>query len=417
MQNFLSILIFVGLSSITYAQHHYDLQKEINLNKDKKLTLPGGTLIVNKPIIVPDHFIIEGNGTIVINQTGGYAFKIAGKEGHSTIIAEDILPSGGIPNINPIVSVEDGSFFHPGDMVKIIKDNVFPWLIEFNVIKAVDNQQITFKNRFIQHFSKNDHVKIVQFFPNEKVTIRNLEITSSPTFQSYGIYAKDTTFLRIENVNFKHITRKPLHITQSFMTDIINNQFIENGSAGLGDYGIGSVQNMGINITGNKLFMSGAIYIKGNLSAAVTNNNSNSSGSTGGDGISIVSTFHSLFQSNIFTITNCYGIWINQYSSHNIIANNELFSGITSGIYMSHQAKNNLIRSNFIYQNNGNGIFIDFTANENIIESNVANQNHNRGILVHGAHNVIKYNIAKNNFLENILAIPYVGNILIDNMT
>lgn len=393
------------------------MQRAINDATNKKIFLPGGTLVITQAINIPSNFTIEGKGTILINKTNDYALKIIGREGFATTITQDIVPGGGVPNINPTVTVRDVGMFQAGDYVKFIKDNTFPLRIEFNIIKSIAGNTLTFKKRFLQPFLQKDNIKITQFHPKENVAINNLEITSTPQYQAYGVYAKNTKMLSLSNVTFKNLARKPIYIEHSYMPEVLNSQFIENGSPGMGDYGIGSVQNMGVTINGNKLLMSGAIYLKGNVGAVVSNNQSESPGITGGDGISILSTFYSLFESNVFMVANCYGIWMNHESEHNIISNNQFFSGITSGIYLTENAKNNIITNNIFDKNFGNGIFIDFTANNNSIEKNSITNNNGRGILVHGSDNIIRSNLSMNNGLENIRVVPNMGNIINDNVT
>ena len=397
-----------------------DIQLEINklATTGGTLHLPNGVYNINKPITVPSNVSIEGDGsnTLIVNKSSNYAIKIVGVNTLATRIIQDISQAGGVGTSHPAIRVENATGFVVGGSVKIVKDNAFPLKTEFNKVFSIAGNVITFQDNFIENYRVADAVKVVAVTPVKNVAISNLAIMCDAGTAGFGIFASNTETLQLTNLRLNNIARKSIHVESSYLPRIENNTLMNNGCPGKGDYGIGSVMNMGATVTGNKLASSGAIVVKGNLHAIVKNNHSDSTGLTGGDGISVISTIGSTFEGNTISRSKCYGIWMHHSSERNSVSNNQFASGITSAIYVTNDCVENIISDNMLTNNNGNGVGLDDTADRNIVKGNISRGNKGRGIIVEGHGNSVVGNTLRLNGLEPLFIREGRGNLVRDNL-
>jgi parallel beta-helix repeat protein len=399
----------------------FDIQLEVNklAATGGTVHLPNGIYPISKPIVVPSNVSIEGDGTntVILNRGSNYAIRIVGTVGATTLIRQDIPQGGGVGTSRPVIRVESATGFVVGTTVKILKDNAFPVKIEFNKVFAVSGNQITFQDNFCEGYRAADAVKVIAINPVRNVSIRNLTLSCDAGTAGFGVFAINTEHLLLKDLRLSQIARKSIHIDSSYFPRIENNTLTNNGRPGDGDYGIGSNLNMGATIVGNKLASSGAIVVKGNLNTLVRNNQTDSTGLTGGDGISVISTVGSTLDSNIVSRGNCYGIWMHHSSERNSISNNQFGSGITSAIYVTDNCTDNLISDNVLTNNNGNGISVDDTSGRNSIRGNLSLRNRGRGIMVYGDNNLIIGNTVRQSGLEPLLIRDGRNNVSRDNIT
>ena len=380
--------------------------------------LSTGTYPITLPITVPSNVTIEGDGsgTQIINNSADFAFRIEGVESLTTRITQDITRGGGVGAARVAIRVQDSGGFVAGDTVKIVKDNDYPVKTEFNKVFSAQANVITFQDNFIESYKASDNVKVVAVIPARNVAINNLSITSSPgTTLQGGVWAKNTTTLRLTNLRLFNLTAKSMQVEDSYLPRIENNTLVDNGRVGYGDWGLRINLSHGAVVTGNKLISSGAIVVDGNLHALVKNNHTDNTGQTGGDGFSIISTVGSTFDSNTVSRAKCYGIWMKYGSERNVLSGNHITSGVTTGIYVSDNSIDNSFCNNILTNNSGSGLVLAETAHNSIAQGNIANGNLGWGILVLGNSNVVMGNKLRLNGTNPLLVVEGQGNVTKDN--
>lgn len=380
----------------------YNLQQEID-NAQGYLKLPSEKIVISQTITLPANFILDGADAELSIEVNDYAFRIIGQQGESSFLRNDILPGGGIANQSPIVEVVDGSKFQVGDEVFMLQDlEAFPYKAEFNKIVAINGNHLTMQENFIQGFSATEQVRVIPVQLKQNVIVKNLKLVGAPGFNSFGIFANATRGLTLENIEFKDLGRKAIHVENSDHPIVQECQFKTIGAQGLGDYGLGIVLSTGATVKANQMKESGGVYLKGDLNAGCRENQIDNTRVTAGNGISIISTVFSDMSNNTVTRAKGYGMYIGSYSEQNIISKNVVNGGITSGIYLTSESNRNLITNNTLEFNHGNGISLQENVSENLVAANNSSKNESRGILVNGVKNSIVINLATDNQLEDI---------------
>lgn len=397
----MKIILIILISFQLFAN---DLQEKINnsgvlyiLDKDYEIST---NIYLNK-----SNFILDGGGHKIFFKGKDSGIKIVGKTLYSTNIIHDTFTSKGLSTINPELYVENISEFKKGQIIRLSQG----FHNEFNKILDIkeNKKMLILSSQHSQKFKKGAKLEIVSLVEN--LTIKNLTISG---LYNNAIDADKTSNLKIYDNYFvenrriryeKNSNGGVVLINESFMPVVRNNIFQDNGLKGLGDDSIGISHSYSPTIEGNQISSSGAIVLRGVTLSNVNNNLIDSTGRTGGDGISLIGVNKSKIQHNSISRVNCYGLWAHDESNNNIISNNIIISGITSGIFLNNGANENIISNNIIMNNNGNGIFIGNKSDKNIISNNFVKNNNSRGILIHGKDNILESsNKSEDNKLENV---------------
>lgn len=355
--------------------------------------------VLAETLILPSNTTLDGNGYTLTYTGTNSALLVEGSEGVETHLMAEAKAGGGLPALNPIIEVADSTAFQVGDKVKFVRGDR---LVEFNTVVGLPTPtSLQLEERFAATFPAE--TRVVHVRPNENTTIKNLVIQGGEGNDAAGIHVFDAYLLKIQNVKFKNLTRDGIQISYSYAPKIENSQFIANGRPGQGDDAIGVSYSYAPVITGNSLLFSGALVLRNTQFGVIAENILDSSGRTGGDGISLVGATNSRIVGNTISRANCYGIWAKDNSHFNTITGNVFSSGITSAIYLTNHANYNIISENAAHKNNGNGIFLGWKARHNTISNNTTVSNGARGILVHEPQNNLNGNKSADNFLEDIL--------------
>ena len=360
--------------------------------------LQSGEHEASEPLMIPSNVTLCGEGatTILVSSSPTFAVTIIGRVLTTTTITQNIVGGGGVGTQNPTITVADATGFVAGQFVRVTKDNAVPLKTEFNSVLSVMGNTITFGENFIENYSVTDGVKIVAVEPVRNASVRDLAIRGANP-QTHAIWATDTSYLSLRRLSINGIARKGIHVKHSHYPRISDNRLSGNGTAPLGDWGLRSDCGMGAIVQRNTLVNAGALVVNGDLSTLVNGNMIDSTGPTGGDGISVISTVGSIISGNRILRPKCYGIWLHHSCSRNVISQNQISSGVTAGIYVSDDSDDNLLSGNVITRNNGGGIGIGPNCERNIISGNVITENKGNGIYAGGNTNVIADNTVRAN--------------------
>ncbi|MCY9692575.1 right-handed parallel beta-helix repeat-containing protein [Paenibacillus alginolyticus] len=400
---FLSIPVIILLLVLVYKPP-FDLQKAVDRlgPEGGVVTIPEGIHVIKKPVIInKDNVVIRGASpvsTVLTNDVpDDQLFIVSGSSTFTTQVVSDILPGGGLTNMNPQVEVENAGQLVEGDVILIENNNAVPKKLEFNKIKEMNGNILTLEDKVLESYTAAQSSTITKVSLVKNVTIKNVTIRSSqPDRENFGILAKYTSFLTVRNIIFENIAKNALLIQYSQSPRVQNSIFRDNGRKDKGDFGIGIQESVSAMVSKNQMFSSGAIYLRNNIHSVVSSNYSDGTLPTNGDGISAVGGIGNRYENNTILRANCYGIWIHSGAERNVIVNNTFQAGVTSGIYVT-DAYNNEIINNTLTNNSSNGILLDLMAENNHIEGNRLTGNDARGVTANKQINIIGSNISINN--------------------
>jgi parallel beta-helix repeat protein len=327
------VLIFFVLISNTQCAKALDVQKLINSTSNLKLTQD---IIIDKKIIVPPKFTMNGNrNKIIFKQNGSFVLK-----NPKDVIFDNvhILIKGKKPLSGALFDISDSKGF------------VFK-----NSVVNVDINHKSEKKEMIQKVGTASPLgKIISvfYFPNtnnESITIENNEFTASSMY---------TVKLVTQALTAKH----KIAFEPKFSKVIFRNNKILRFHGGAYLYNCADcifTKNFFKKVSLGNLVISGEnILVEDNIFTL--------SGAGGaGDAISIPYPVKNLdVISNSITYAHCYGLWFTYSAEDVLFKNNTVVGGYTTALNFENSKKrakeatfkNIRIESNTFYNNRGWGL-------------------------------------------------------------